>query len=147
MSTKRRIAIFDIDGTVFRSSLVIELFNELVRRGIFPKRAKTEVERNYVRWLNRKGHYNDYLMQLVGVFYKNIAGCSVKEIEPAVRTVVAWQKDRVHRYPRQLLTDLRKRGYYILVISNSPEPIVRRFARAMRFDDAIGHELQVKDGV
>ncbi len=147
MAKKQRIAIFDIDGTVFRSSLIIELFNELVRRGIFPRHASAKVERKYLLWLNRKGHYNDYLMQLVDVFYKNIAGCSVAKIEPAVRTVIAWQKDRVHRFPRQLLTDLRKQGYFILVISNSPEPMVRRFARALKFDAAIGHTLEVKNGI
>ena len=142
-----RLALFDIDGTIFRSSLIIELFNELVRRGIYPLHAKLEVERNYLKWLNRKGHYNDYLMKLVHVFYRNIAGCSVRQIEPAVKAVVSWQKDRVHRFPRQLLRDLRAQGYYIIVISNSPEPVVKRFAAAMKFDAAIGHVLEVTDGV
>lgn len=141
-----KLAIFDIDGTVFRSSLIIELFNELIHRGVYPLSAQLSVEQKYQAWLNRKGHYNDYLMRLVHVFYNEIAGCSVKRINPVVRAVVARQKDRVHRYPRQLLRDLRAKGYFTLVISNSPEPMVRRFADAMSFDDAIGHELEVKDG-
>ena len=144
---KTKLAIFDIDGTIFRSSLIIELFNELVRRGVYPLSAKLEVERDYLKWLNRKGHYNDYLMKLVRVFYKNIAGCSVRQIEPAVKAVITWQKDRVHRYPRQLIKDLRAKGYFILVISNSPEPVVRRFASSMGFDAAIGHVLEIVDGV
>jgi len=147
MASNTRLAIFDIDGTIFRSSLVIELFSELVRRGIFPLRAKLEVERNYVQWLNRRGHYNDYLMKLVRIFYKNLVGCSVRQIEPAIKTVIAWQKDRVHRYPRQLLKELRTKGYFILVISNSPEPVVKRFAAATGFDAALGHTLEIVDGV
>ena len=147
MKAKTKLAIFDIDGTIFRSSLIIELFNELVRRGVYPLSAKLEVERDYLKWLNRKGHYNDYLMKLVRVFYRNISGCSVKQIEPAVKAVIKWQKDRVHRYPRQLLKDLRAQGYFILVISNSPEPVVKRFAKSMGFDDAIGHVLEMSDGV
>lgn len=147
MATRTRLAIFDIDGTIFRSSLIIELFNELVRRGIYPQSASRIVERNYLSWLNRKGHYNDYLMLLVRMFYRCIAGCSVSSIEPAVKTVIRWQKHRVHRYPRQLLTDLKRKGFFILVISNSPEPMVQRFARSMGFDAAIGHTLEVRDGV
>jgi HAD superfamily hydrolase (TIGR01490 family) len=147
MRTKTKLAIFDIDGTIFRSSLIIELFNELVRRGVYPLSAKLEVERNYLKWLNRKGHYNDYLMKLVRVFYQNIAGCTVRQIEPAVKAVIAWQKDRVHRYPRQLIKDLRAKGYFIVVVSNSPEPMVKRFAAAMNFDAAIGHILEIQDGV
>lgn len=142
-----RIAIFDIDGTIFRSSLIIELFNELVRRGIYPQTASTEVERNFMAWLNRKGHYNDYLMKLVNIFYQNIVGCSVRKIEPAVRAVIKRQKDRVHRYPRQLIKDLRAQGFHIMAISNSPAPMVQRFARVMKFDTAIGHTLQIVDDV
>ena len=147
MAKRVRLAIFDIDGTIFRSSLIIELFNELVRRGVFPERARREVERDYVNWLNRKGHYNDYIMRVVRVFYREIAGCSVRRVAPAVRAVVAWQKDRVHRYPRFLITDLKRRGYFILVISNSPEPMVRQFARAMGFHDAIGYALETDHGI
>ena len=142
-----RIAIFDIDGTIFRSSLIIELFDELVRRGVYPAAASHEVERNFMAWLNRKGHYNDYLMKLVSIFYRNIGGCAVRKIEPAVRAVIARQKDRVHRFPRQLIRDLRKKGYFIMAISNSPEPMVKRFARVMKFDAAIGHVLEIVDGV
>jgi HAD superfamily hydrolase (TIGR01490 family) len=147
MATRTKLAIFDIDGTIFRSSLIIELFNELVRRGVYPQSASRVVERNYLAWLNRKGHYNDYLMKLVRVFYQSIAGCSANSVEPAVRTVIRWQRNRVHRYPRQLITDLKRKGYFILVISNSPEPMVLRFASSMGFDAAIGHTLEIRDGV
>jgi hypothetical protein len=35
----RKLAIFDIDGTVFRSSLLIELTDALVRDGVLPAYA------------------------------------------------------------------------------------------------------------
>jgi HAD superfamily hydrolase (TIGR01490 family) len=145
-SKETKLAIFDIDGTIFRSSLIIELFNELVRREIFPQQASVKVERNYVAWLNRKGHYNDYIMKLVTVFYRHLAGCNVRTIDAAVRSVVARQKDRIYRYPRYLFQTLRREGYMIIVISNSPSPIVQRFAKAMGFDLAIGHTLQITKG-
>ncbi len=142
-----KIAIFDIDGTIFRSSLLIELFNELLRRGVFPETARYDVDRKYIAWLNRKGHYNDYMISVVNIFYDNLAGCSVHKIEPAIRAVIRRQKDRVHRYPRHLIQELRKKGYFIMAISNSPEPMVKRFATMMKFDTAIGHILEVVDDV
>ena len=145
-SQKVRLAIFDIDGTIFRSSLLIELFNELVRRGVFPKKASAEVERDYVAWLNRKGHYNDYLIKLVSVHYRYQTGCRVSQVEPAIRAVVAWQKDRVYRYTRDLVRSLKKKGYYLLAISNSPQSLVGKFAHEMGFHAAIGRELEVIKG-
>ena len=38
-----KLAIFDIDGTIFRSSLVIELSHALVDAKIFPLSAKKEI--------------------------------------------------------------------------------------------------------
>jgi HAD superfamily hydrolase (TIGR01490 family) len=146
-ASPRRIAIFDIDGTIFRSSLIIELFNELVRRGVYATSASREVERNYSAWVNRKGHYNDYVMKLTRIFYEHVGGCAVTTIEPAVKAVIARQKDRVHRYPRQLIRELRAEGCLIMAISNSPAPMVQRFARMLKFDVAIGHTLEIENGV
>lgn len=144
---KIKLAIFDIDGTIFRSSLLIELFNELVRRGVFPKKASQEVEKKYIAWLNRKGHYNDYLIKLVQVHYHYQAGCTVKQIEPAIRAVIAWQKDRVYRYTRDLVQTLRQKKYYLLAISNSQESMVQQFARELHFDAAIGRQPEVMGGI
>jgi len=37
---KTKVAFFDIDGTIFRSSLLIELTESLIQGGIFPQEAR-----------------------------------------------------------------------------------------------------------
>ncbi len=143
---KTKLAIFDIDGTIFRSSLLIELFNELVLRGVFPKRAQAQVQRDHAAWLDRKGHYNDYLMKLVRVHYRYQAGQPVAAIEAAVRAVISSQKDRVYRYTRDLIGTLKKQNYYLLAISNSQDSIVKRFAKKLGFTAAIGRVPEVVQG-
>lgn len=147
MQKKTRLAIFDIDGTIFRSSLLIELFNELVQRGVFPRKASREVERNYIAWQNRKGHYNDYLLTLVKTHYRYQTGCTVRQVEPAIKKVVAWQKDRVYRFTRNLVSTLKKEGYLLLAISNSQESMVKHFTKFLGFDAAIGRTPEVLNGV
>src|SRR3989344_3597070 len=115
---KTKLAIFDIDGTIFRSSLFLELFYALIDHGIFPKSARREVEPSYVAWLNRKGHYNDYLIKTVHVHYKHIAGKSKKAVDAITRKMISWQKDRVYRYTRDLIHQLKEKGYFIIAISN-----------------------------
>lgn len=147
MRTKRRkLAIFDIDGTVFRSSLLIEVFNALVEDRVFSKHASDQVERYFLRWLNRKGHYDDYLMTLVRVYYKNLKGKRVADVERVIKRVVALHRDRVYRYTRDQIVDLKKSGYLLLAISNSQDSTVRLFAKAAGFDDAIGRPLEVVNG-
>lgn len=142
-----KLAIFDVDGTIFRSSLFIELFNELVKRGIFPLKASVQVEREYQRWLDRKGHYNDYLGKIVHVFYRYIKGCTHEQIESATHAVIRNQKDRVYRYTRGLIGELKRKGYFILAISNTFDVIVDRFAQKIGLDASIGRVHEMKNNV
>ncbi len=99
---KRKLAIFDIDGTIFRSSLVIEMFEELVRVGLFPKVAKKEVENTFIAWINRKGSYNDYIWNVVELYIKYIKGCSEKDVDLVTEIVIKNEKDKVYRFSRDL---------------------------------------------
>ena len=148
MRTKKtKLAIFDIDGTVFRSSLLVEGFNALVSSGIFPRSAETEIKKNYVAWLNRKGHYDDYLMQLVRVYYRNLKGKKQSKVEPVIDKVIAHQRDRVYRYTRDMLDTLRKENYFLLAISNSQDAMVIRYAKSFGFDGALGRPIEIVDGI
>lgn len=142
----RKVAVFDIDGTIFRSSLIIEVFNALIDAGVFPVAARNSVERSFVAWINRKGHYNDYLMKLVRTYYQYLPHMSASVIDGVIGRVVRRQKHRVYRYTRDLIEKLRAKGYLLIAISNSQHAMVERFAMAQGFDVAIGRMLEVANG-
>ena len=72
MST--RVAFFDIDGTVFRSSLLIELVEALALKGIFPKEAPEHYKEAYEAWRARSGSYEAYIGKVVETFLAHIRG-------------------------------------------------------------------------
>lgn len=135
---KRRVAIFDVDGTIFRSSLLIEVTEALIQAEIFPSRARKEYEKQYRDWLDRKGSYEDYIMAVVRAFHKHIAGVHYREFLKISDQVIKFHQDRVYRYTRDLVRNLKKRGYFLLAISLSPKSVVDRFAKAMKFDKVYG---------
>ena len=47
---RKKVAIFDIDGTIFRSSLLIELVEELIQAGIFKPRVRRIYPRDKTKW-------------------------------------------------------------------------------------------------
>lgn len=144
---KVKIAAFDIDGTIFRSSLLIELVNELVREKIFSKSAEQEIEDDYHAWLNREGNYDTYIYKVVEVYDKHIVGCRFKDVIKAGKVVMAKQKSRVYRYTRDLVKTLKKEGYFLIAISGSPVFMVRAFAKKMGFDISFGKVLEIKNGI
>lgn len=144
---RARLAVFDIDGTIFRSSLIVELVNGLVAARVFPERARKEMEADYLAWLNRRGNYDTYIWKVVHIHERYIKGVKVDEVLPVVKHVIDWQKDRVYRYTRDLIRGLKKERYFLLAISGSPSYIVSGFARHIGFDDFRAREFETGDGV
>lgn len=134
----RPVAVFDIDGTVFRSSLLIELVERLVEQGIFPKESRAVYASEQSKWLDRQGDYEAYVTKAVEVFRTHIKGASQKEVEAAVEALVADKRNRVYRYTRDLIGRLKEDGYYLLAISHSPRFAVDLFAYEFGFDKVYG---------
>lgn len=143
---KRKLAVFDIDGTLFRSSLLIELTNLLVTKKIFPERAHKEMESDYKNWLNREAGYENYIGKVVKVFEKNIIGKSEKDIERAVEEVLKNEKKKLYRYTRDLIKKLKKEKYFLFAISGSPGHILTSFAKDMGFDKYLGGYYEIING-
>ncbi len=135
---KKRVAIFDIDGTIFRSSLIIELIDALVQRGIFKGSIAKMYTKEYQAWLDRRGTYEDYIEAVVRGFMANLKGVSHFEFLKICKEVAEFHKDRVYRYTRDLVGNLKKKNYYLLAISNSPKEIAEEFCRKLGFDKVYG---------
>ncbi len=144
---KVKIGVFDIDCTIFRSSLLIELVRGLVRSGIFPKKANHEMESDYLAWLNRVGDYDDYIRKVMDIYNKYIIGKKFNDVEDVAKEVMDSEKDKVYRFTRDLIPELKKKGYYLVAISGSPWYMVDRFALHMGFDVSFGTTIELKNGL
>lgn len=143
MPPKKRLAVFDVDGTIFRSSLLIELVEYLVVKRVFPKSAVGDYDRVYENWINRRGKYGDYLGGVIRAFDKNIKGVSYKEVVKLSKEINKLHQERVYRYTRDLVGELKKKRYYLLAISGSPKFIVEEFCRGLGFNKTYGRRYEL----
>lgn len=143
----QHVAFFDIDGTVFRSSLLVELVEALIEEGVFPATARAGYVRSYTAWRNREGTYEAYINDLIAVYLANIRGVFYGDLADVGRRVVAEQSKRVYRYTRDLITDLKGKDYYIVAISQSPKTLLDEFCASYGFDKVYGrmYELGPQD--
>lgn len=135
---QKPVAFFDIDGTVFRSSLLVELVERLLARNIFPQEAREEFDELERYWRDREGSYEDYIDAVVKVFRKNIKGVFYGDLADVGREVVSEHSKRVYRYTRDLISELKAEGYYLVAISQSPKTILDEFCRQYGFDKVYG---------
>lgn len=134
----KKVAIFDIDGTIFRSSLVIELVKKLIERDVFPEEAWKRYRAHEEKWLNREGSYEKYVSAVVETFMKHIKGVSYADFADIAEEVVLSYQGRVYCYTRDLIKELKDKKYYLLAISHSPKTIVDPFCKKLGFNKMYG---------
>lgn len=127
------IAVFDIDGTIIRSSLVIELTYELINQGIFSEKVRKEFEAEQQKWRNRHGDYKTYLNKLVDTYEKHTTGCKEEAVVSAGQKAAQHHTYQTYRYTRKLVDNL-KQTHCLLAISGSPIEVVEPFAKAHGFE-------------
>ncbi len=142
---RNKIGVFDIDGTIFRSSLQRELMQALVKYGVFPPIVRKELEKDYYSWINRHGTYDNYINHMVQVYEKRIPGVAVSDVKQVAKIVIAQQKYRVYRYTRDLIKQLRP-THRLIAISGSPIEILKEFNRTWKFDAVYGMEFEITNG-
>ncbi len=140
---KRKVAVFDIDGTLFRSSLLIELVEMLIAEKIFSASTRRIYASAYRKWLDRKGDYEKYILAVIRAFEKNLKGVRERELVRVAKRVVAFHENRVYRYTRDLIKDLRKKGYYVLAITHSPKYVAGDFGKRVGFHKVYGRLLEL----
>ncbi len=140
---KRRVAFFDIDGTVFRSSLLVELVERLIDAGVFPEEAREPYEEAYRAWRDRVGAYEAYINAVVLSFRTHIQGVHYGALADIGREVVSDSGRRVYRYTRDLIAELKEDNYMLIAISRSPKTILDDFCRLYGFDKVYGHMYEI----
>ncbi len=143
----KQVAFFDIDGTVFRSSLLIELVEACIRENVFPEDMRIHYAQSYEAWHNREGTYEAYIASMVGAFREHIRGVHYGAFADVGRIVVREQGKKLYRYTRDLIQDLRGKGYFLVAISQSPKTILDEFCGTLGFHKVYGriYELGPRD--
>lgn len=143
LHTMQKVAIFDIDGTIFRSSLLIKLVDVLIEQGNFPELSRKEYEAEHVLWLERKGDYESYVEAFIKSFAKHIKGVHYSDFDKAGETVIERYNNHTYRYTRDLVAELKKKNYFLLAISHSPKGTVDKFCKKLGFDKTYGSLLEL----
>lgn len=144
---KNKLAIFDIDGTLFRSSLLIELVHKLIDADVFPQEARSEMDTHYTKWSNRQGTYEAYIMSVVGVYSTHIIGKKEEQVLQIADAVLEEHKDKLYCFTRDLIPYLRSEEYTLMAISGSPLIIVSKFAALIGFDHFRGTSHITENGL
>lgn len=142
------VAVFDIDGTIFRSSLLVEMIEALIAEGVFPKEVRRFYADSWRRWQARSGtaksgfSYYEYISNVILAYRKYIQGVRRADVWRVADKVVDFHKVRLYRFTRDLIQKLDK-THFLLAISHSPYEAVAPFAKSLGFDKVYAQVYEV----
>jgi HAD superfamily hydrolase (TIGR01490 family) len=134
-------AFFDIDGTLYRGSLMIEHFRKLVKYEVIEQNIwYNKINDLYVLWKNRQGDYDDFMEELAQEYIKNLTGLNLNHIEFISDQVINLKGDAIYRYSRSQIQWHKDMGHRIIFVSGSPDFLVSKMAQKYGADDYIGSD-------
>lgn len=137
----KKFAVFDIDGTLFRSALFLELVLELDAMEVMPHDLLESANQLYRAWLEREHEraYQDYLWHMTQEFdTKYLDKIRHDDLVTATKRVMERKGAFTYVYTRDLAKRLKSEGYILIAISGSPQDAVEEFTRLFGFDICSG---------
>lgn len=144
----KKFAVFDIDGTLIRWQLYHAIVDKLAKSGALGKNAKQKLHDARMVWKNREHPtaFKEYEMALINIYEQAFPTLDVKEFDDLVHEVIQEYKDQVYTFTRDLIKDLKKKGYFLLAISGSHVELVQEISTYYGFDDCVGTRYMRKSG-
>ena len=122
-------AFFDIDGTLFRNSLMIEHFKKMIKYEVMdPAIWYGHLRDSYSEWERRYGDFEDYLEELADIYVEELKGINKDYIDFIASQVIKINGEKVYRYTRSRIEWHKDRGHKVFFISGAPDFLVEKMA-------------------
>ncbi|WP_156298956.1 HAD family hydrolase [Streptobacillus canis] len=138
---KKIAAFFDVDGTIFRNSLLIEHFKMLIKFEFIDEASFVgDIKYKFKMWEERKGSYDDYLEELVDIYVDCIKNIDEKDINYVAQRVIENRAEKIYTYSRNKIKEHLDNGHLVIIISGSPSFLVDKMATKLNATDFIATE-------
>jgi HAD superfamily phosphoserine phosphatase-like hydrolase len=140
------LAVFDIDGTLFRSAVMIEIVDRMIATDRIPESVYQELVAAKNAWKDRQGSFEEYNQQLVSFIEKHFIGLDEREFNRFAAAVIDELKDRQYQFTHNLLERLRAKGYVLMAVSGMLQGALKTYNRSLKFDYIYGWQQEVQGG-
>lgn len=138
---RKQYAVFDIDGTIARTSLLQQFVRVLVHRGMLDIGIGQQIETllHDSRQRIADDEFSAYMNQAVELLFKSLPHkIRVDEYMELIDVVVKSSLSSTYVYTRQLIQTLKRNNFFLITISGSEMRMVATLSKALGFDAWVG---------
>jgi len=145
---KRKFAVFDIDGTLYRNVFHHVVIDEMEAEGLIPEEYVKKIQQERKNWKHRKHPeaFWDYVEAQNDYFLEQLETINPADFKRLAEKIVSKQKKYVYTYTSELLKKMQAEKRVIIAISGSAETVIKPFTDFWGFDISVAAEYQVKNG-
>lgn len=139
-------ATFDLDGTVFKFTVLEEYAHWLSQQGIFAP-IPAEIPQAKQTWKdnNNEENYKAHLNLLVQFFIEQVTGKSVSTLHETANIVASQQAHRQWNITRAIMRHVQE-SHNVIAVSLMPEWLMEPFVRNLGFAALIGSTYVSEEG-
>ncbi len=143
----KKIAVFDLDGTVYTHTLTFAVAEELMEAPEYAAQ-KRDVDKARIVWKSRGSaeSYWTYNKAMLTAFEHILPNITQDQLRDAVRSTLEKKGMFRYAYTTALIKKYKDEGRLLVAISGSIQDIVEPFAKDCGFDVTVASELEYADG-
>lgn len=123
-------AFFDVDGTLYRDSLMIEHFKKLIKYEVIdPSIWHGKARKTFENWDKRHGNYEDYLLEVAKIYLSSMKGLNKEYLDFITNQVISLKGERVYRFTRDRILWHHEQNHLVFFISGAPEFLLTKMAQ------------------
>lgn len=148
MTSQKKFAVFDIDGTLVRWQLYHAVVHKLGKAGQLRPGDFEAINAARMEWKNRRTNegFHGYEEVVVERFKAALPHIDLNVYDQVIQEVFDEYKDQIFTYTRDLVQRLKGEGYLLFAVSGSPQEVIELLAGHHGFDDAIGGHFARANG-
>ncbi len=143
----RKFAVFDLDGTVARTSLYLASVHAMKRRGMLQLEDAATIDTTLKAWLSRDDDnaFEIYSQVTINSLEHALPTIKLAAYNSIVEEVIGNFGKRIYRYTTSLIKGLKTQDYLIFAVSGSELRMVETFCKNYGFDDWVGNRYEHDD--
>lgn len=143
-----RIAILDVDGTLYGGNLGIDLVKSLIKNQLFADDIGIEIFKLYEKYKSGEMEKSTVVDLIYKLFAEGLKDKIANDVNVIAKKTLSEVIENTFSYTNDLINLLKKYNYHIVLLSGSPIEILKHFGKAFQIEekDIIGGITEIEKG-
>jgi len=145
MKLKRKVALFDVDDTIYKGGIIYPLMESEMQEDLLDKKILEKAYLNKSSYQKGEISYKEFSRKGVMIWAQGLKGQSYAEVLRHAKEFIAKDIHNFYSFTKPLLA-LLKKSHDTIIITNEPQFVAQPISGLFNFTGYNSTEFETKDG-